>query len=217
MKTMIIAAGIATTMALGAVAMAQPGPGGPRGPNAEAAPRGPGSEGYRGGPGRMMQMSPEDRAAMTDARIAGFKAMLRLNSEQERHWPALETAMREAATQRSQRMTEQMQRRRDMRENRDAAARPDPVQRLRTMADRMGENAASMRKLADAAAPLYASLDEGQKRRVDRMMQRGGRMMMGGGGGGGGGWGGEGHGGHGRGGYWERHQGGQGRGESGRL
>jgi zinc resistance-associated protein len=215
MKTMIIAAGIATTMALGAVAMAQPGPGGPRGPNAEAGPRGPGSEGYRGGPGRMMQMSPEDRAAMTDARIAGFKAMLRLNSEQERHWPALETAMREAATQRSQRMTEQMQRRRDMRENRDAAARPDPVQRLRTMADRMGENAASMRKLADAAAPLYASLDEGQKRRVDRMMQRGGRMMMGGGGGGG--WGGEGHGGHGRGGYWERHQGGQGRGESGRL
>ncbi|MDP2803831.1 MAG: Spy/CpxP family protein refolding chaperone [Phreatobacter sp.] len=211
MKKLIIAAGVAASMAIGAVALAQPGPGGPRGPNAEA---GPGGEGYRGGPGRMMQMSPEDRAAMTDARIAGFKAMLRLNSEQERHWPALETAMREAATQRSQRMTEQMQRRRDMRENRDAAARPDPVQRLRTMADRMGENAASMRKLADAAGPLYASLDEGQKRRVDRMMQRGGRMMMGGGGGG---WGGEGHGGHGRGGHWERHQGGPGRGEGGRL
>jgi zinc resistance-associated protein len=210
MKTMIIAAGIAATMALGAVAMAQPGPGGPRGPNAESGPRGPGAEGYRGG--RMMQMNPEDRAAMTDARIAGFKAMLRLNTEQERHWPALETALREAATQRSQRMTERMERRRDMRENRDAAARPDPVQRLRTMADRMGENAATMRKLADAAAPLYASLDEGQKRRVDRMMQRGGRMMMGGGGG----WGGEGRGGHG-GGYWERHHGGQGRGESGRL
>jgi hypothetical protein len=210
MKTMIIAAGIAATMALGAVAMAQPGPGGPRGPNAESGPRGPGAEGYRGG--RMMQMNPEDRAAMTDARIAGFKAMLRLNTEQERHWPALETALREAATQRSQRMIERMERRRDMRENRDAAARPDPVQRLRTMADRMGENAATMRKLADAAAPLYASLDEGQKRRVDRMMQRGGRMMMGGGGG----WGGEGRGGHG-GGYWERHHGGQGRGESGRL
>lgn len=221
MKTMIIAAGLAATMALGAVAMAQPGPGGPRGPNAESGPRGPGAEGYRGG--RMMQMNPEDRAAMTDARIAGFKAMLRLTSEQERHWPALETAMREAATQRSQRMAERMERRRDMRENRDAAARPDPVQRLRTMADRMGENAATMRKLADAAAPLYASLDDGQKRRVDRMMQRGGRMMMGGGGwregrgGHGGGYGGGWGGGYGGGGHWERHHGGPGRGDGGRL
>jgi zinc resistance-associated protein len=223
MKTMIIAAGVAATMALGAVAMAQPGPGGPdgpRGPNAESGPRGPGGEGPRGpggegprGPGRMMQMSPEDRAAMTDARIAGLKAMLRLTPDQERHWPALETALREAATQRNQRVTERMQRWREMRENRDAA-RPDPVQRLRTMADRMGENAATMRKLADAAGPLYASLDEAQKRRVDRVMQRGGRMMMGGGGhgrmGGGGGWGGQ----------WEGHRGGPGRGpggEGGRL
>jgi zinc resistance-associated protein len=216
MKTMIIAAGVAATMALGAVAMAQPGPGGPRGPNAESGPRGPGGEGPRG-PGRMMQMSPEDRAAMTDARIAGLKAMLRLTPEQERHWPALETALREAATQRSQRMTERMERRREMRENRDAA-RPDPVQRLRTMADRMGENAATMRKLADAAGPLYASLDDAQKRRVDRMMQRGGRMMMGGGGGG---WGGHGRmGGGGWGGQWEGHRGGPGRGpggEGGRL
>ncbi|AVO43607.1 Spy/CpxP family protein refolding chaperone [Phreatobacter cathodiphilus] len=206
MKTMIIAAGVAATLALGAAAIAQPAPGGPRGPNAESGPRGEGR-----GPG-WMRMSPEDRAAMTDARIAGLKAMLRLTPEQERHWPALETALREAATQRNQRMTERMQRWREMRENRDAA-RPDPVQRLRTMADRMGENAATMKKLADAAAPLYASLDEAQKRRVDRMMQRGGRMMMGGGGHGrmGGGWGG----------HWEGHRGGPGRGgpggEGGRL
>ncbi len=215
MKTMIIAAGVAATVALGAVAMAQPGPGGPggpRGPNAEAGPRGPGGEGR--GPG-WMRMSPEDRAAMTDARIAGLKAMLRLTPEQERHWPAVETALREAATQRNQRMTERMQRWREMRENRDAA-RPDPVQRLRTMADRMAENAATMKKLADAAGPLYASLDEAQKRRVDRMMQRGGRMMMGGGE-----WGGHGRMGGGWGGHWEGHRGGPGRGgpggEGGRL
>jgi len=209
MKTMIIAAGVAATLALGAAAIAQPAPGGPRGPNAESGPRGPGGEG-RG----WMRMSPEDRAAMTDARIAGLKAMLRLTPEQERHWPALETALREAATQRSQRMTERMERRREMRENRDAA-RPDPVQRLRMMADRMGENAATMKKLADAAGPLYASLDDAQKRRVDRLMQRGGRMMMGGG------WGGHGRmGGGGWGGQWEGHRGGHGRGpggEGGRL
>ncbi len=212
MKKMIIAAGVVTTMALAAAAMAQPAPGGPRGPGAEG-PR---------GPGRMMQMSPEDRAAMTDARIAGLKAMLRLTPDQEKHWPAMETALREASAQRMQRMTERMQRWNEMRQNRDAA-RPDPVQRLRTAADRMAENAATMRKLADAAGPLYASLDEAQKRRLDRMWR--GRGMMMGGGMGGRGMGGEGWGGHGRGGWgghgggWERFDGprrGPG-GEGGRL
>lgn len=169
MKKTIIAIGVAATMALAAVAVAQPGPGGPRGPGAEGAQR---------GPGRMMQMSPEDRAAMTDARIAGLKAMLRLTPEQERHWPAMETALREASAQRLQRMTERMERMQRWRENRDAA-RPDPVQRLRTAADRMAEQAATMRKLADAAGPLYASLDDAQKRRMDRMWR--GRGMMGGG------------------------------------
>ncbi|MCZ8313342.1 Spy/CpxP family protein refolding chaperone [Phreatobacter sp.] len=198
MKTRIIAAGVVASMALAAAALAQPAPG-PRGPGGPPGPdaAGPGADGPRG-PGWRRMMNPEDRAAMTDARIAGLKAMLRLTPEQERHWPALETALREAAGQRDARMTERMQRWREMRENRDAA-RPDPVQRLRTAADRMAANAATMRKLADAAGPLYASLDEAQKRRVERVMERGGRMGWGPGmgmsGGMGGGWGG--HGGHG--------------------
>ncbi len=197
MKKMIIAAGVVATMAIAAVAVAQPGPGGPRGPGAEGGQR---------GPGRMMQMTPEDRAAMTDARIAGLKAMLRLTPDQEKHWPAMETALREASAQRMQRMTERMQRWSEMRQNRDAA-RPDPVQRLRTAADRMAENAATMRKLADAAGPLYASLDDAQKRRLDRMWR--GRGMMMGGGMGGRGMGGEGWGGHGYGrGGWGGHGGG---------
>lgn len=211
MRKTIIAAGVAATMTLAAVAVAQPGPGGPRGPGPEGGPR---------GPGRMMQMSPEDRAAMTDARIAGLKAMLRLTPEQERHWPALETALREASAQRFQRMNERIQRWRETRESREAA-RPDPVQRLRTAADRMAEQAATMRKLADAAGPLYGSLDEAQKRRMDRMW-RGRGMMMGGGmmGGRGEGWGGHGRGGWGGPGGWDRYEGGPRRGpggEGGRL
>jgi len=194
MKTRIIAAGVVASMALAAAALAQPAPG-PRGPGGPPGPdaAGPGPDGQRG-PGWRRMMNPEDRAAMTDARIAGLKAMLRLTPDQERHWPALETALREAASQRDARMTERMQRWREMRENRDAA-RPDPVQRLRTAADRMAANAATMRKLADAAGPLYASLDEAQKRRIERVMERGGRMGWGPGMGMGGGWGG--HGGHG--------------------
>jgi K+ transporter len=40
--------------------------------------------------------------------------------------------------------------------------------------------AAAMRKLADAAAPLYATLDEAQKRRLQVLVRIGGRGMMGG-------------------------------------
>jgi len=178
MRTKIIVAGVLATMVTAAVAVAQtPPPAGPGGPPAAGNPDRPGRF------GRMMQMSPEDRAAFLDARIAGLKAVLRLTAEQERHWPAFEAALREGATLRAQRMTERMQRWREMRENRDAA-RPDPIQRLRAAADQMAARAAVMKKIADAGAPLYASLDENQKRRAERILMRRGMMgqsgMMGG-------------------------------------
>jgi zinc resistance-associated protein len=171
MRTKIIVAGVLASMVTAAVAVAQtaPAPGGPGG--------GAGPE-RQGRFGRMFQMSPDDRAAFLDARIAGLKTVLRLTAEQERHWPAFEAALREGAAFRAQRMTERVQRWREMRENRDAP-RPDPIQRLRAASERMAAGAAVMKKLADAGAPLYASLDENQKRRAERIMMR--RGMMGGG------------------------------------
>lgn len=172
MRMKVVAAGVLATMVTAAVAMAQtppaPGPGGPD---------------RAGRMGRMMQMSPEDRAAYLDARIASLKAVLRLTPEQERHWPAFETALREAAALRGQRLAERAERWREMREgreNRDNAQRPDPIQRLRAASDRMAETAAAMRKIADAGAPLYASLNEAQKRRADRIIMRRGLMGSGG-------------------------------------
>lgn len=101
------------------------------------------------------QMSEQDRSAFADARIAALKAGLKLTPDQEKNWPALETALRERAKARS-----------DRREARAQADRPtDPVERLRMRAERMSERGASLKRLADAAAPLYQSLDEGQKRR----------------------------------------------------
>ncbi|WP_168201624.1 Spy/CpxP family protein refolding chaperone [Phreatobacter aquaticus] len=160
MKKSIIGAAVIASLLVGAVAIAQPGPQGQGGPG--------------GGPGgRFERLSPEDRAAFLDGRMAAMKAMLRLTPDQEKHWPALEAALREAANQRFQRM----QQRREMR---NAQQQVDPVQRLRTAAERMAEGAATMKKIADAAQPLYASLDASQKARVDRMMSRGRGMMMGG-------------------------------------
>jgi hypothetical protein len=42
----------------------------------------------------------------------------------------------------------------------------DPVARLRNRADTMATTAAAMKKIADAADPLYKTLDDGQKRRL---------------------------------------------------
>ena len=42
----------------------------------------------------------------------------------------------------------------------------DPVARLRDRAENMAGTAAAMKKIAEAADPLYKTLDDGQKRRL---------------------------------------------------
>jgi hypothetical protein len=111
--------------------------------------------------------TPEDRAALTDARIAALKAGLKLTAEQEKNWPAVEAAIRDLAKQRADRAAA-------MRDGRNAQAqRPDAVQRLRRSADMMTERAAGLKKLADAVEPLYKTLDEGQKHRFGALMRMG--------------------------------------------
>ena len=97
----------------------------------------------------------EDASAFADARIAALKAGLRLTPEQEKNWPPLEQAMRDMAKQRFDRMSAW----------RNQPRPTDPIERLRRGADAMGESAANMKRLADAAGVLYQSLDESQKRR----------------------------------------------------
>ena len=110
--------------------------------------------------------SAEDVAAFTDARIAGLKAGLKLTAEQEKHWPAVETAIRDLAKERADRMKDRPDRR-EARRGDDNAQRRRRMRstRLRQGADAMTTRAASLKKLADAAEPLYKSLDDGQKRR----------------------------------------------------
>lgn len=99
--------------------------------------------------------SAEDVTALSDARIAALHAGLKLNADQEKNWPALETALRDLAKQRSERFTAR------------ASANPpmDPIQRLAQRADLIESRGAALKKLAQAAEPLYKSLDDGQKHR----------------------------------------------------
>jgi hypothetical protein len=113
-----------------------------------------------------MRMSAEDRAAFADARIAAVHAGLKLTAEQEKLWPPVETAVKEFAKLRIDRANARMN------PPRDDASQPkpdDPVSRLRERADTMATSAAAMKKIADAADPLYKTLDDGQKRRLAKL------------------------------------------------
>lgn len=123
--------------------------------------------GERGGPfadgphghrhGRWSALSAEDRAAFADARIAGLHAGLKLNPEQEKLWPPVEAAMRDLFKQRAAQREAPRERGRMV---------DDAPGALRAMADAATARGEALRKLADASTPLFATLDDGQKRRA---------------------------------------------------
>jgi zinc resistance-associated protein len=132
----VLAGSTALAIAGATLAYAQQGPGG-----RDSAPH--------------WQPSAEDISAFGDARIAALHAGLKLTAEQEKNWPAMESALRDLAKQRSERFAA-----------RASADRPtDPVERLVLRADVITQRGAALKKLADAAVPLYKSLDEAQKHR----------------------------------------------------
>ncbi|WP_027572915.1 Spy/CpxP family protein refolding chaperone [Bradyrhizobium sp. WSM1743] len=114
---------------------------------------------------RHMRMNPEDRAAFVDARIAAVHAGLRLNADQEKLWPPVEAAVREFAKLRIDRANARMNAGPGD-TSRDADKPEDPVARLRQRAEDMAATSAALKKIADAADPLYKTMDEGQKRRL---------------------------------------------------
>lgn len=130
----VLAGTTALAIAGGAIAYAQQGPG-PRGPH--------------------WHPSAEDISAFADARIAALHAGLKLTAEQEKNWPALESALHDLAKQRQERFAAR------------AKAEPpaNPIERLNLAADTMSARAAALKKVAETGAPLYNSLDDAQKNR----------------------------------------------------
>jgi hypothetical protein len=106
------------------------------------------------------KFSPADRAAFFDARIAAIHAGLQLTPDQEKLWSPVETAMRDMAKDRAA-----------QREAMRSEPRPaDPVQRLERMSERTIARGQALKKLADAAGPLYATLTDAQKHRLPLLM-----------------------------------------------
>jgi hypothetical protein len=95
-----------------------------------------------------------------DAKVARLKASLRLTADQEKNWPGLQSAIRDYGVAEFKQPVSG----RSVRSDRNARSdRPNDITRMRSNADEMTARAATMKKLADAAEPLYNNLDDWQR------------------------------------------------------
>lgn len=146
----------------------------------------------KGGRAHGWRPSAQDITAFGDARIAALKAGLELTADQQKLWPPVESAMRDLAKARAERVAA-----------RDQVQMPtSPIERLDRRAAAMQNRGAALKKFAEAAKPLYDSLDDTQKRRFMVLARLGGRHF----GRGHHGWRGR-HDGRGRGGWWHHDRG----------
>ena len=110
------------------------------------------------------RLSPEDRAAFVDARIAALKAGLELTPDQAKNWPDFEKALRDMAQVRAERMAA----REAAMQNPDKA-RAAPFDRLAQRADGMAKASTALKHIAETGKPLYTSLDDAQKARFEKL------------------------------------------------
>jgi hypothetical protein len=148
MKTLAILSAASALMLAGTVAYAQPAP----------PPQ--------SGPGPRPQMSRDDFNSLTDARIAAIQAGLKLTPDQQKLWGPVEQALRTQAGSRAQRIEER-------RQQGSRTERPDMMQRLEQRADLASKGAANLNALSTAMKPLWASLDDRQKRLLPILMREG--------------------------------------------
>jgi len=115
------------------------------------------------GPRAQMWHRPSvaDVNAFADARIAALKAGLELTPDQAKNWPPFEQAVRDMVQLRVQRM--------QARQAGQQQPPASPFDRLSRRADNMAKTGAALKKIADAGAPLYASLSDEQKGRFVRL------------------------------------------------
>jgi hypothetical protein len=102
------------------------------------------------------QLSAEQIVANSDANIDRIKAELNLTPEQEKNWAGFNSAMHDLGHNGADRLNLRI-----------ARAKRDPpddvVEQMRNEAQFLNDRAQDQRNVADAAEPLFASLDDKQK------------------------------------------------------
>jgi hypothetical protein len=102
------------------------------------------------------QLTAEKIVANSDANIDRIKAELKLTPEQEKHWTGFNSAMHYLGHNGADRLNLRI-----------ARAKRDPpddiIEQMRNEAQFLNDRAVDQRNVADAAEPLFASLDDKQK------------------------------------------------------
>ncbi len=111
------------------------------------------------------QLTPEQIVSNSDAYIERIKTELNLTPEQEKGWSAFSSAMHYLGHNGADRLNLRV-----------ARAKRDPpddiIEQMRNEAQFLVDRAADQRNVADAAEPLYASLDDKQKQTfIDEMVR----------------------------------------------
>lgn len=114
------------------------------------------------------RLNAADRNTLTDMRVDLVKAALQLTPEQQKYWPAIESAIRASAEDRRARIAkiqETVGRRAD--ESRlEALRNRDPVAFLQRRSQALAQRSADLDKLAEAWQPLYSTLNQEQRQRM---------------------------------------------------
>jgi LTXXQ motif family protein len=116
-----------------------------------------------------VELTANQMSDRSDARTAKMKVDLNLTADQDKNWAGFASAMQDVNKKQADRRIAM----------RDARAKQygsvDLIDELRKNADSQIEYANDRKKPADAAQPLYASLNEQQKNRFADMLIGGGR------------------------------------------
>jgi hypothetical protein len=100
--------------------------------------------------------------AALDAQLKGMKSSLRLTADQEKLWGPFESAVKDGAKARLVAL------------QKEQGDNLSPMDRLTATAERVAQSAANLKKMVEAAEPLYASLDDAQKHKFIAL----GRMLV---------------------------------------
>jgi hypothetical protein len=105
------------------------------------------------------RQNAEDHATLVEARVAGLKAGLKLTPAQEKEWNALEKVLREVVAARSARRQAFLAQAAEFHE------KDEVVQGMKLVGRNLAARGEELQKVAEAAAPLFESLDAAQKHR----------------------------------------------------
>jgi hypothetical protein len=109
-----------------------------------------------------------DRNTLTDLRIDLVKGALQLTPDQQKYWPAIESAIRARAEDRKARLAkiaETVGKRADESPV-EVMRNRDPIAFLQRRAEALAQRSADLDKLAEAWQPLYKTLSPEQRQRM---------------------------------------------------